>query len=522
LAVLAGVRAEALAQGSTTGAFLLDGDKLVATPRSVIFVTHDPDLTLGRGNGSPDDPTVAGGRLRIVSHDGDGFDLDFDLPAARWRTVGKSGAEKGYKLKRTKPVLAVLVKPGKLIKVKVKGKDLGVDLGTSPDPVHAVLTLGEQAYCLSFGGTVTLTAGKKYVAENAPAPDVCPLDYKDDANWLCRPGMTGDQCLANSQDATAIAPDLSQTFVPHVVATDPPLDCFYVYPTVNIVGVVGNDTDFSDTTLELDPLLSQAGRFTGTCRVFAPLYRQITLATFGAPDAAKYLAIAYGDVRDAFQHYLAHDNGGRPFVLLGHSQGTGMLMQLMQDLVDDDPALRAQLVVALLIGGSVEVPHGAVVGGTFQNLPLCTSDAQTGCVIAYRTYAEGHPPTNDSNAASDPSLETACTNPAALGGGEAPFRGAYFPVLVRQPLFQVGDPPAVPTPFALLENLWAGECATDATGSRYLEIRFRPGVGDLRTNQINLDHPTLSPGFLGTHILDYNFALGDLVAQVAGRAASLP
>jgi len=306
------------------------------------------------------------------------------------------------------------------------------------------------------------------------------------------------------------------------VATDPPLDCFYVYPTVNIGGPVGNDTDFSDTTFELDPLLSQGAPFNGTCRVFAPLYRQITLATFNAPDAARYLAIAYADVRDAFQHYLAHDNGGRPFVLLGHSQGTSMLTLLIQDLFDDDPALRAQLVVALLVGGGVEVPHGEAVGGTFQHVPLCTTNAETGCVIAFRTYAEGYPPINASNAASDPSLERACTNPAALAGGEALLRGSYFPVLVRQPLFQVGDPPAVPTAVALLENLWAAECTTDATGSRYLEIRFRPGVGDLRTNQINLDHPALYPGFLGTHILDYNFTLGDLLAQVAGRAANLP
>ena len=268
--------------------------------------------------------------------------------------------------------------------------------------------------------------------------------------------------------------------------------------------------------------LSQAARFTRTCRVFAPFYRQITLPTFSSPDAARYLDIAYGDVRDAFQHYLARDNGGRPFVIVGHSQGTFMLSRLAQDLIDPDPALRSQLVVALLVGGRVLVPPGTVVGGTFQNLPLCTDDAQTGCVIAFRTYAEGYPPENESNASGDPTLEMACTNPAALGGGEAPFRGSYFPREINQPIFQVGDPPDVPTAFAALENLWTGACVPDTTGNPYLEVRFRPGVGDLRTNQINLDHPALAPSFLGTHILDFNFTLGDLLAQVEGRAAGLP
>jgi hypothetical protein len=509
------------AQSSPDGA-LLEGTKLTVTPRAVAATSEDADVDLGRGVGSADDPVVAGGRLRIVSHDGRYFDVAIDLPAARWRYLGKRTAPTGYKLKRTKPVRALVVKAGKLVKIAVKAKDLGIDLSASPEPVHVVLTLGARQYCMTFGGTIEFTEGKKYVAADAPAPATCPLDYGDESTWLCRPGLAVDQCLANSQDATAIEPDLGQAFVPHTAATDPPLDCFYVYPTVNLTGTPGNDTDFSDVSLELDPLLSQAARFTRVCRVFAPLYRQITLGTFSSPDAARHIDVAYGDVRDAFQQYLATDNAGRRFVLMGHSQGTMMVTRLMQDLVDPDPAMRERLVVALLIGGGVAVPPGELVGGTFADVPLCTSDTETGCVIAYRTYAESHPPTGGSNTPEDPALSMACTNPAALGGGPAAFAGSYFPKVLNQPIFQVAPPPDVPTAFALLRDLYAGECVADETGSSYLEIRVAPGPGDLRTNTIPFDHPVLDPGFLGTHILDYNFALEDLLRQVEVRAAALP
>jgi hypothetical protein len=124
--------------------------------------------------------------------------------------------------------------------------------------------------------------------------------YADAASWLCRPDLATDQCSANTLDATAVQPDNSvDEGELHVPAEDPDYDCFYIYPTVDLSGPPGNHTDFSDISLELDPLLSQAARFNASCRVFAPLYRQITLGTFGDPNVAEYEAIAYGDVEPA-------------------------------------------------------------------------------------------------------------------------------------------------------------------------------------------------------------------------------
>ncbi len=518
LALLALVPATAAAADPS----LLTGDRLVlqaGRTRALQIVSSDAAIALGRANGSPDDPVVASGSLRIVTFKGDVFDATYPLPADRWRYLGRKGDGKGYRFLGKVAVRSIVVKPGRLLRITAKGK-LDQSLGSDPDPVQVVLTFGAQQYCLSFGGE-TIRSRKRYVAAHAPAPEVCPLAYADDALWLCRPGKADNECLTDL-DATVIHPDLSTSTEPHTgAAEDHPYDCFYVYPTVDLTGPVGNHTDFSDLSLMLDPLVSQAARLNGSCRLFAPLYRQITIGTYNDPMRDHYLDIAYGDVESAFRRYLAKDNGGRNVVIMGHSQGTQMVTRLMQDFVDPDPALRARLIVGLLIGGGVVVPEGQVVGGTFANVPLCTTDAQTGCAIAYRSYAEGFPPANGSNV-QDAAMDTACTNPAALGGGVGLFAKTYFPNHVNQPLFQIVPDPGFGTPFSLYEGFYSGQCVKDDHGKSYLQISVTPGPGDLRTNPVPFGNVVFAPSFLGTHILDYNWPMGDLIRLVTTKAAAMP
>jgi hypothetical protein len=349
--------------------------------------------------------------------------------------------------------------------------------------------------------------------------------YDGESMWLCRPGLSNDQCTTNSLDATEVKPDNSLMVEPHTAATDPDYDCFYVYPTVDLTGTPGNHTDFSDISLELDPLLSQAAPFNSNCRVFAPLYRQVTIGTYLAndPHAAEYFAIAYGDVEEAFKVYMGQYNNGRNFVIMGHSQGTFMTTQLLQNLIDDQPELRARLIAAVLLGGSVTVPEGQTVDGTFQNLPLCTSNEQSGCVIAYRSYAADFPPTNGSNDAGAAGMDNACTNPAALGGGKAYFHKSILPLNANQPVFRVGVDVGldITTPFALYSDFFTGECAKDEHGNSYLRVAVEPQSGDQRVNPINFSAPVLAPNFLGTHIIDYNWGLGDLIELVDQKATAL-
>jgi hypothetical protein len=345
---------------------------------------------------------------------------------------------------------------------------------------------------------------------------------KAEAKGGCRTSGDAD---AIEGKVDAFVTDVVLNAGPLDVGTEDPddYDCFYVYPTVDLFGPVGNHTDFSDISLELDPLLSQAARLNKSCRIFAPLYRQITLGTFGTPEAVEALAIAYGDVQAAWDHYMENFNEGRNFVIMGHSQGTFMTTTLIQNNVDDDPVLRARLIVALLIGGSVEVPDGGVVGETFQNIPLCETNAQTGCVIAYRTYADGFPPTNDSNGEPSPGIDAACTNPAALGGGRTFLRGAYLPLSVNQFLFAVATfPGGITTPWAAYPDFFEGECVKDSNDRSYLKIYFDGQPVDARVNPVLWNHLSLDPAFLGAHILDFHFAMGDLIDLVEQKAAALP
>src|SRR5260221_10290699 len=137
----------------------------------------------------------------------------------------------------------------------------------------------------------------------------------------------------------------------------------------------------------------------------------------GNPMAADR-ALAYTDVRDAWNYYLQHDNNGRGVVLIGHSQGSNVLTQLIRNEIDGTP-LQSRIISALLLGTSLPVPKGKDVGGAFQHMPLCHEASQTRCVITYSSFRSTAPPPANSlfGRVQGESMIAACTNPAALAGG---------------------------------------------------------------------------------------------------------
>jgi len=345
--------------------------------------------------------------------------------------------------------------------------------------------------------------------------------YDDPANWLCAPGIPKDFCLQEDLRTTVVAPDGSTKVEDAPPAKDPTFDCFYVYPTVNLTGGPGTDDAMAaDSAAEQAVLRNQFSRFRSVCTTYAPLYRQITLTSFAAPNREELMARAYGDVRDAFKTYMAKWNKGRPVLLIGHSQGSGMVATLLNDEFDDDPALRAQLVSAMLLGGFTAVPVGKDVGGSFDNLPACRSTSQTGCVIGFNsvTVGDADSPKQWGSATNlrwdqtDPGDQTKlCTNPANLAGGSGPL----LPVVPNQGTFAPGV--TVTTPFVELPDAFTAECVTE---DRLTTLQIGPAPTASTTDVRDVARLIAPVKGWGLHINEVNLTMGNLleIAKAQGAA----
>jgi hypothetical protein len=365
-------------------------------------------------------------------------------------------------------------------------------------------------------GLVAGVAGTS-AAQQSASPAV---DYNDGSNWLCRPGRK-DSCAVDLTTTVVAANGKLKVEKWH---GDPKakIDCFYVYPTVSLDTTPNSDMIAGPE--EHSVVLSQFARFGSQCRTFAPLYRQVTLTALRAGMSGKPVTadrnLGYNDVLNAWNHYLAHDNQGRGVVLIGHSQGSGVLTQLIKNEIDNKP-IQKQLISALLLGTSLQVPKGKDVGGSFSAVPLCRSATQLGCAIVYASFRNTVPPPANSLFGRAPAgMVAACTNPAALGGGKGDLH-SYLSNRARAE----GTIPTwtqdgvVNTPFVSTPGLISAECVANDKGS-YLEITVHGDSADPRTDDIGGD--VVSNGQVqanwGLHLIDVNLAMGNLVDIVHQQA----
>ena len=385
-------------------------------------------------------------------------------------------------------------------------------------PVLAILVL---AGC-GFGGTPTdptsAPAPPTGAATGAPTqtPTASPLPPRpvdQPTLWLCRPGMANNPC-EGGLDATVIDADGTRTSEPFVPEADPPVDCFYVYPTVS--QATSDNAPLEVTDAEVRTVRAQAARFAASCRLFAPIYRQITRRGLvsGALSRPAARELAYGDVLSAFNDYLNTENEGRPFVLIGHSQGATALTALIQREIDGNPGLRSRLLSALLLGGPVTVEPGSDSGGSFVNIPACRSAEQTGCVVAYVTYVETPPPSGLFGRSTS-TRQALCVHPGQLlGRGER--LQPYFPTtdLVTES-GEAGDGPE-PGFTARPEAATATCRSTD--GFSWLDVEVGLSPQEYRSE---VPRGVVRSDNWGLHVADVNIALGDLVDLVAaqGQAA---
>ena len=354
------------------------------------------------------------------------------------------------------------------------------------------------------------------------ATDDAESIYANSDKWLCLPGRedTCDQDLAT----TVVEADGTMTLEQFDPPAEAPVDCFYIYPTISLDQSA--NADWNEGPEEGRVIQQQLARFADVCRVYAPKYRQITmLGASGQLPRTEVIAAfrtAYGDVTDAWKYYLENYNQGRGVILIGHSQGSRMMNQLIKTEIDGKPA-QHRIVAAYLNGTSVLVPEGKVVGGDFKSMPLCTSASETGCIVAYRSFRDTIGPVNDYAATSRDDMTIACVNPAAPGGGEAPLH-TYLTTdaLMGGPVPQwTTDDKKVETPFASVPGLLTGECVSNEKG-QYLTIRIKADPDDPRTDDITGDIYTegkLNPD-MGLHLIDINLVMGNLLDLAREQSAT--
>ena len=298
-------------------------------------------------------------------------------------------------------------------------------------------------------------------------------------------------------------------------------DCFYVLPTTSL-DQTGN-TGLAVTTVETGVATAQAAPFSKVCAVWAPLYRAQTY-----PAVKKGLAgnatlmrstfdVAYESLLSGWKSFLKHDDG-RPIILIGDSQGSAILIHLISARIEHEPSILHRLVVAILVGGNLQVPDGKTVGSAFKSVPLCTSATQTGCAIAFSSYPS-EPPADSvfgrpgqgtslqSGQTAKAGQQVACVNPAALGGGTGTLL-PYF-LVADEPTLK---PSSIPTPWVSFPDLYSARCEQRG-GATWLDVTRLPGA--------KRPLPLMSLAILGPawgyHGYEFGLALGNLVGDVAGE-----
>src|SRR3954470_14452723 len=296
-----------------------------------------------------------------------------------------------------------------------------------------------------------------------------PATARADTAWLCRPDAPSDPCRGD-QTTTYFASDGSSRVGRPKTPKKLRVDCFYVYPTVS-------NQPTSNATATPDPEVRsiatyQAQRFSTRCRLFVPLYREVTAVGVSQAsqthDTSPYTT-AFEDVRAAWREYLRRHNHGRGFVLIGHSQGSRMLRALIRREIDPKPKLRARLVSAIIPGANTTVKD-------FKNVPPCRKAAQVGCVISYHSFNKT-PPDNSrfgrtdtdpvGNALGLPAgkgLKVICVNPAKLAhqtelGSLLPSE-PFAPGIIAALMLKLygGPPPSADTPWLQPQDHYTGRC----------------------------------------------------------------
>lgn len=207
------------------------------------------------------------------------------------------------------------------------------------------------------------TTAKKDGAQTETSDAIAPTDYSQSAYWLNVP--------------TEITKEV---------------DVFYLYPSawakVNpddpIICEIDNPVMLQQSKLAFD---RQATAFETSANIFAPYYRQDDAGSTLAMDVEEQQDIVKGvpltDATAAFEYYIEHYNNGRPFILASHSQGSNVMIYILQDYMKEHPDVYKRMVAAYVLGYSITDDYLAAN----PDLKFATGSGDTGVIISYNTQA---------------------------------------------------------------------------------------------------------------------------------------
>ena len=161
-------------------------------------------------------------------------------------------------------------------------------------------------------------------------------------------------------DVLPMAPEYADASQWYVADRRAAIDIFYITSTETGDYALPDGTvcHYADTHNDStrQPIYSEMqgvdALISGSFNYYSPYYRQCSLQSFASDSlVTARLPIAAGDVKRAFDHYIAHLNGGRPFVLAGFSQGAMIMLDLLKEM--DDRTFR-RMVAAYAIGITIQ------------------------------------------------------------------------------------------------------------------------------------------------------------------------
>jgi hypothetical protein len=262
-------------------------------------------------------------------------------------------------------------------------------------------------------------------SEFEPQPKLIEGKYAEPALWVARPGISGDP-------AHWAPPGAPPSPAPVAAAV------FFVHPTSYLSRKHWNSTLGNKETDERTALFIHglASPFAGASELWIPHYRQATLGAFltEQPEATAALELAYGDVAQAFDHFLASAPSELPIVLAGHSQGAFHLRRLLAERIAGTPLAR-RVAATYLVGWPLSLDHDLPKLG----LKPCVKPGQPRCLMSWMSYGEPGEPEMTINAYSrndgldgKPLRGSAflCSNPLTGGHGSAAPAAANLGTLV--------------------------------------------------------------------------------------------